>query len=28
MAKVVSCGVLMLNARRELFVCHATGTRR
>jgi 8-oxo-dGTP pyrophosphatase MutT (NUDIX family) len=28
MAKVVSCGVLMLNARRERFVCHATGTRR
>ncbi|MGJ7506071.1 NUDIX hydrolase [Variovorax sp. GT1P44] len=28
MAKVVSCGVVMLNARRELFVCHATGTAR
>ena len=28
MAKVVSCGVVMLNARRELFVCHATGTPR
>ena len=28
MAKVVSCGVVMLNARREVFVCHATGTPR
>ena len=28
MAKVVSCGIVMLNARRELFVCHATGTSR
>jgi len=28
MTKVVSCGIVMLNARRELFVCHATGTPR
>ena len=28
MAKVVSCGVVILNARRELFVCHTTGTPR
>ena len=28
MAKVVSCGVVMLNARREVFVCHTTGTAR
>jgi len=28
MAKVVSCGIVMLNARRELFVCHATGNAR
>jgi 8-oxo-dGTP pyrophosphatase MutT (NUDIX family) len=28
MTKVVSCGVVMLNARRKLFVCHATGTPR
>jgi 8-oxo-dGTP pyrophosphatase MutT (NUDIX family) len=28
MGKVVSCGVVMVNARREVFVCHATGTRR
>jgi 8-oxo-dGTP pyrophosphatase MutT (NUDIX family) len=28
MAKVVSSGVVLLNARRELFVCHATGTPR
>lgn len=28
MAKVVSCGVLMRNASRELFVCHATGSSR
>ena len=28
MAKFVSCGVVMLNRRRELFVCHATGTSR
>src|SRR5262249_43219173 len=27
-AKVVSCGVVMLNERREIFVCHATGTAR
>jgi 8-oxo-dGTP pyrophosphatase MutT (NUDIX family) len=27
-AKVVSCGVVMLNVRRELFVCHAIGTSR
>jgi 8-oxo-dGTP pyrophosphatase MutT (NUDIX family) len=28
MTKIVSCGVVMLNTRRELFVCHATGTPR
>ena len=28
MAKIVSCGVVILNARRELFVCHTTGTSR
>jgi 8-oxo-dGTP pyrophosphatase MutT (NUDIX family) len=28
MVKVVSCGVVMLNPRREVFVCHATGTSR
>jgi putative (di)nucleoside polyphosphate hydrolase len=28
MVNVVSCGVVMLNVRRELFVCHATGTPR
>ena len=28
MVKVVSCGVVILNRRRELFVCHATGTPR
>jgi putative (di)nucleoside polyphosphate hydrolase len=28
MVKMVSCGVVMLNARRELFVCHTTGTSR
>lgn len=28
MAKVVSCGIVLLNVRRELFVCHATGTSR
>lgn len=28
MSKVVSCGVVVFNTRRELFVCHATGTSR
>jgi putative (di)nucleoside polyphosphate hydrolase len=28
MDKIVSCGVVMLNARHELFVCHTTGTSR
>jgi len=28
MAKLISCGVLILNAQRELFVCHTTGTAR
>ena len=28
MVKVVSCGVMILNARREVFVCHTTGTSR
>ena len=28
MTKLVSCGVVMINARREVFVCHATGTPR
>ena len=28
MVKVVSCGVVILNARREVFVCHTTGTSR
>ena len=28
MGKVVSCGVVMVNARREVFACHATGTPR
>jgi len=28
MVKVVSCGVVMLNVRRELFVCRTTGTPR
>jgi putative (di)nucleoside polyphosphate hydrolase len=28
MVNVVSCGVVILNVRRELFVCHATGTPR
>jgi putative (di)nucleoside polyphosphate hydrolase len=28
MAKLVSCGVVVLNTRRELYVCHATGTAR
>ena len=28
MAKVISCGVVILNSRRELFVCHTTGTSR
>ena len=28
MAKAISCGVVMLNAHRELFVCHTTGTSR
>ena len=28
MPKVISCGVVMLNTHRELFVCHATGTPR
>ena len=28
MVKVVSCGVVILNARREVFACHATGTSR
>jgi 8-oxo-dGTP pyrophosphatase MutT (NUDIX family) len=28
MVKVVSCGVVMLNARREVFACHTTGTPR
>ena len=28
MAKVISCGVLMLNVQRERFVCHTTGTSR
>jgi putative (di)nucleoside polyphosphate hydrolase len=28
MVKVVSCGVVMLNTRGELFVCHTTGTPR
>ena len=28
MGKVTSCGVVLLNARRELFLCHATGTSR
>ena len=28
MVKVISCGVVILNPRHELFVCHATGTAR
>ena len=28
MAKVISCGVVILNSRREVFVCHTTGTAR
>ena len=28
MAKVVSCGVVILNVQQELFLCHATGTTR
>jgi 8-oxo-dGTP pyrophosphatase MutT (NUDIX family) len=28
MSKVISCGVVMLNTQRELFVCHATGSPR
>ena len=28
MVKVVSCGVVILNARREVFACRATGTSR
>jgi putative (di)nucleoside polyphosphate hydrolase len=27
-ARLVSCGVLLLNARGDVFACHATGTRR
>src|SRR3954470_321771 len=28
MARLVSCGIVVLNPRRELFMCHATGTAR
>jgi putative (di)nucleoside polyphosphate hydrolase len=28
MATVTSCGVVLLNDRQEVFVCHATGTSR
>ena len=28
MAKLVSCGVVILNAQREIFACYATGTSR
>lgn len=28
MAKTISCGVVILNAEREIFACHATGTSR
>jgi len=28
MGKVISCGIVVLNERRELFMCHATGTAR
>jgi len=28
MVKVVSCGLVLLNARREVFLCHVTGTTR
>ena len=28
MTTVISCGVIVLNIRQELFVCHATGTAR
>ncbi|WP_179106876.1 NUDIX domain-containing protein [Variovorax sp. KK3] len=28
MTRIVSCGIVMMNASCELFVCHATGTAR
>ena len=28
MAHVISCGVVILNTRREVFACHVTGTAR